>query len=62
VGDDKVEEYCLTENIPVLLTIPLDIRIAGFYSQGQPLVTALPEWKKAFLDLFENIMEKSYVN
>lgn len=62
VGDGKVEEYCLSEDIPLLLTIPLDARIAGFYSQGQPLVTALPEWKKPFLDLFDSIREKSHVN
>jgi len=62
VGDGKVEEYCLNEDIPVLLTIPLDTRIAYSYSRGQPLVAALPEWKKPFLDLSDNIREKSHVN
>lgn len=62
VGDGKVEDYCLSEDIPLLLTIPLDTRIAGFYSRGQPLVTVMPEWKKPFLDLFDNIREKSHVN
>ena len=62
VGNGLVEDYCLSENIPVLLSIPLDSRIAAFYSRGQPLVASLPEWKKPFLDLFDGIREKSHVN
>lgn len=61
IGDDKLEGYCLSENIPILLNIPLDNRIAALYSRGQPLVTAMPEWKKPLLDLFDNMREKSHV-
>ena len=58
VGDGKVEEYCSRENIPVLLTIPLDARIAGIYSRGQVLIEGMPEWRRRFLDLFDLIREK----
>jgi len=51
----SVQEYCQEENIPVLLTIPLDKNIAVAYSEGQPLVAALPEYKKKFLELFDKI-------
>jgi len=57
VGDRKVEEYCQKENIPILLTIPLDTEIAGFYSRGVPLVEGLPQWKSSFLELFDKIGE-----
>jgi MinD superfamily P-loop ATPase len=57
VGDRKVEEYCQKENIPILLTIPLDTEIAGFYSRGVPLVEGLPQWKSSFLELFDKIRE-----
>ena len=57
VGDDKVEEYCRGENIPVLLTIPLDIDIARLYSRGITLVEGMPQWKESFLGLFDKIRE-----
>jgi len=57
VGDGKVEEYCLNENIPVLLTIPLDMEIARLYSKGVALVDGLPQWKDCFLELFDRIQE-----
>ncbi len=58
VGDGKVEEYCSRENIPVLLTIPLDSRIAGLYSRGQNLVEGMPQWRQRFLDLFDGILRQ----
>jgi MinD superfamily P-loop ATPase len=61
IGDGKVEEYCSRENIPILLNIPLDTRIAGLYSRGQALVEGMPEWQQRFLDLFDLIKEKSGV-
>jgi len=57
VGDRKVEEYCLKENIPILLTIPLDTEIAGLYSRGITLVEGMPQWKENFLGLFDKIGE-----
>ena len=57
VGDSRVEEYCQKENIPVLLTIPLDMEIARLYSRGISLVEGLPQWKYSFLVLFDKIKE-----
>ncbi len=57
LGDNKVEEYCRKEGIPVLLTIPLDTEIARLYSRGTTLVEGMPQWKGSFLELFERIRE-----
>jgi MinD superfamily P-loop ATPase len=57
VGDNKVEDYCQRENIPILLTIPLDTGIARLYSRGITLVEGMPEWKEKFVGLFESIKE-----
>lgn len=57
VGDGKTEEYCRKENIPILLTIPLDTNIASLYSRGVPLVEGMPEYKKSFVELYEKIGE-----
>jgi MinD superfamily P-loop ATPase len=52
-----VEEYCLREGIPVLLTIPLDTEIARLNSQGITLVEGMPQWKESFIGLFDSIQE-----
>src|SRR4030066_1125087 len=57
VGDRKVEQYCMEENIPVMLTIPMNSGIARFYSKGITLVEGLPNWKKDFFGLFDRIGE-----
>jgi len=57
VGDARTEEYCGKENIPILLTIPLDTEIARLYSQGIALVEGLPQWKGSFRELFGRIKE-----
>ena len=57
VGDRKVEQYCMEENIPVMLTIPMNSGIARFYSKGITLVEGLPNWKKDFVGLFDRIGE-----
>ena len=56
-GDTRVEEYCRKENIPVLLTIPLDTGIARLYSRGVTLAEGLPEWQQSFTGLFDRITE-----
>jgi len=57
VGDGRTEDYCRAEGIPVLMTIPLDERIARSYSRGEPLLEALQEYRQRFLDLHKRIGE-----
>jgi MinD superfamily P-loop ATPase len=57
VGDSGVEEYCLKQNIPVLLRIPLDTEIAKLYSRGITLVEGFPQWRAAFVELFHSIKQ-----
>lgn len=51
VGDDRVHQYCQKEEIPLLLEIPDDRRIAEAYSRGELIVDALPEYKPLFQEL-----------
>ena len=55
VGDEKVERYCSENNIPVLMKIPNEIKIAELYSQGIPFVLQMPQWKERFLDMFRQL-------
>jgi len=52
VGDQGVEDYCAAEDIPILMRIPLDRHIAEAYSEGTPLVEALPEYRAKFTQLY----------
>jgi len=54
-GDSRVEEYCHREGIPILLRIPLDIKIARLYSRGITLVEGMPQWQEAFLKLWAKV-------
>jgi MinD superfamily P-loop ATPase len=56
-GNGKVEEYCLEENLPILITIPLDMEIARFYSRGVTLVEGMPQWNERFITLYDRIQE-----
>jgi MinD superfamily P-loop ATPase len=55
IGDDEVDQYCNREDIPILMKIPWDRRIAEAYSRGEPAVRVFPEMKKDFQDVFEKI-------
>jgi MinD superfamily P-loop ATPase len=55
VGDQGVEDYCTAENIPILMRIPLDRRIAEAYSEGISMVEALPEYRERFVELYRRI-------
>ena len=57
IGDSKVEEYCYQQGIPILLRIPLDIKIAQLYSRGITLVEGIPQWQEAFLRLGDKVRE-----
>jgi MinD superfamily P-loop ATPase len=55
IGDKKVYEYCKEENIPILLEIPYQRKIAELYSRGVPFSLEMPEWKEKFQTLFSEI-------
>jgi MinD superfamily P-loop ATPase containing an inserted ferredoxin domain len=57
VGDEQVASYCQEQEIPILLRISLDREIAMLYSKGIPLIEGMPEWRKVFLRLFQDIKE-----
>ena len=57
VGDEGVEEYCAAEDIPILMRLPLDRRIAIAYSEGTTIVEALPEYRAKFAALWERMRE-----
>ena len=57
-GDNRIQEFCGKEDIPILLEIPDDRRIAEHYSRGILMVDALPEYRKLFESLLQKIHEQ----
>ena len=57
IGDNNTENWCEHENIQILMKIPHDRRIAEAYSRGETLITALPEYREAFIELWRVIKE-----
>jgi MinD superfamily P-loop ATPase len=55
VGDRGVDRYCAAEGIPILMRIPLERRIAEAYSEGIPLVKALPAYRERFVELWRRL-------
>lgn len=58
IGDNKLEDYCEKEDIPVLMRIPFKKEIAVAYSKGIPIIKRFPEYKDEFVSLFKRIKER----
>ena len=50
-----IDDFCSSAGVPILMRIPHDRRIAEAYSDGVPLIEALPEYRTRFQELFSKI-------
>jgi len=55
IGDHAVEVYCAESEIPILMRIPMERRIAEGVAQGKTLVAATPEYRPRFEALLLDI-------
>ena len=55
MGNSQVSEYAEKEQLPLLMEIPFDRRIAEAYSRGETIVELMPEWKEKFRELYNSI-------
>ena len=62
LGNEKTDAYCTQENIPILMKIPFKKEIAVAYSNGELLIEAFPEYKKHFLDLYNQCKQRAKGN
>ncbi|NQU18033.1 MAG: P-loop NTPase [Candidatus Saganbacteria bacterium] len=54
----ELGEYCRRENLPILLKIPEDRKIAEAYSRGENLVEVFLEYKEKFLETAKTLRVK----
>jgi MinD superfamily P-loop ATPase len=59
LGDRNVWDYCRSKEIPILMEIPMDRRIAESYSKGIPFVIENTSYLSRFQELFKNV-EKAH--
>ncbi len=55
IGTYETERYLEGKDIPILMEIPFDRRIAELYSNGIPFVTELPEYREMFKQVWRKI-------
>ena len=55
IGDRGMWDYCKSKNIPILMEIPMDRRIAESYSKGIPFVIENRSYISQFQELFEKV-------
>jgi MinD superfamily P-loop ATPase len=58
MGNDKLEEWCLDNNIRITGKIPNDPVIARLYSDGHILVNSSQEYKRIFEDIAAEILRE----
>jgi len=53
VGDNKVEEYCAKENIPIITKIQNDKEVAKLYSNGELIYPKIEHFKNSLDEIVE---------
>ena len=56
-GYEEVSRYCESENIKILMKIPVSREIAELYSKGEMVVDKIDGYKKEFQNLIDTVMK-----
>ncbi len=59
LGDDKVQAFCDEQDLPVLLEIPFQRKIAEGYARGQNLIETVPELRRELNDVLTRLMTQT---
>jgi MinD superfamily P-loop ATPase len=60
IGDDGVDEFCQSTDLPILMRIPFDREIARNIAQGKTLLDNYPDYIEGFRNLYEQVEEMAY--
>ena len=55
LGDHSVQDYCRSKQLPILVEIPFERRLAEAYSKGQVLAETLPDMRNTFTALMAGL-------
>lgn len=60
--DDSVEKFCDENDLPIILRIPFDRKIAEAYSRGKSIIELYPKWREKFQSLYQYIQGEVKAN
>lgn len=55
IGDQRVEEYCREENLPIMMRIPFDREIGAGIASGKLLIDIRPDFTERFQHMIDKI-------
>lgn len=58
IGDRGVYDFCQKRQIPIIMEIPYDRKIAELYSNGIPFTNQMTEWKTKFQEVLLKIEDQ----
>ncbi len=58
VGDDRVDEFCRREGLPVLLKIPFQRKIAEGMARGKTLLSLRPQLREELKEMIDDIRSR----
>jgi MinD superfamily P-loop ATPase len=58
LGDDKVQTFCGQQDLPVLLEIPFQRKIAEGYARGKNLIETVPELRRDLNDVLTQLISQ----
>lgn len=56
IGDDRVEKYLADHNLPILMRIPYNQKLAAGIAAGNTIIEILPEYRQAFRQMYSRIL------
>lgn len=58
IGDQAVETFCQDKQIPILMKIATDRKIAEAYARGTMLIDVLPDYRAQFQNLHRQVVDQ----
>ena len=58
IGDNAVQEYCDEKDLPILMRIPMERKVAEGIAQGRTLIEIKPELGPAFSEMLSQIVHQ----
>ncbi len=59
IGDDRIEKYLADHNLPILMRIPYDPKLAAGIAAGNTIIEIMPEYRRDFRQMYSRILDQA---
>jgi MinD superfamily P-loop ATPase len=56
IGDNRFEKFRVENNLPILMRVPYDKKLAAGIAAGHTIIDIMPEYRQAFRNLYSQIL------